>query len=156
MLPRLFHATTLPTLEQVVRFTQARHHVLAGNLANIDTPGYQVRDLPVEEFRAYLLEFIARRQRGDLPAAPAALSPGELAYLGHTAGSSLRGTGDISRFLQARTVEPSPTILFHDLTNCSLEQQVTEMVKNHLLHNTAMAIMASQFRQLQTAIAEHI
>jgi hypothetical protein len=30
------------------------------------------------------------------------------------------------------------------------------MVKNHLLHNTAMAIMASQFRQLQTAIAEHL
>jgi flagellar basal-body rod protein FlgB len=156
MFAHLFQATTIPTLEQVVRFTQARHHVLAGNLANIDTPGYQVRDLPVEEFRNYLREFIARRQSGLPPAGSEVLSPGDLAYLQHAGGAFLPGTKRLEHFLRAQTVEPSPTVLFHDWTNCSLEHQVTEMVKNHLLHNTAMAIMASQFRQLQTAIAEHL
>ncbi|MCS7236805.1 MAG: flagellar basal body protein [Thermoguttaceae bacterium] len=156
MFERLFWATPIPTLEWVLRFTQARHHVLAGNIANIDTPGYQVRDLPVEEFRAYLQDFIARRQQG-LPPSPAeGLSPGELAYLhhGHRLFSTTRSHPD--RLMEARVVEPSPTVLFHDLTNCSLEHQVSEMVKNHLLHNTALAIMTAQLRLLQTAIAEHV
>ena len=156
MLSHLFRATTIPTLEQVVRFTQARHHVLAGNLANIDTPGYQVRDLPVEEFQEYLRDFIARRQSGLSPAGAEELSPGDLAYLQHAGRTLLSPHRRLEDFLHARVVEPSPTVIFHDWTNCSLEHQVTEIVKNHLLHNTALAIMASQFRQLQTAIAEHL
>ena len=35
----------MPVLEQVVNFTEARHGVLAGNIANLDTPGYKTRDL---------------------------------------------------------------------------------------------------------------
>ena len=41
----IFQSTTIPVLEQVVNFTEARHTVLAGNLANLHTPGYQARDL---------------------------------------------------------------------------------------------------------------
>ena len=32
-------------------FTEARHSVLAGNVANLDTPGYKTRDLSVETFQ---------------------------------------------------------------------------------------------------------
>ena len=45
MLSGLFQATTIPVLEQMVSFAQARHIVLAGNIANMDTPGYQAHDL---------------------------------------------------------------------------------------------------------------
>ena len=48
----LFQSTTIPALEQVVNFTEARHNVLAGNIANVDTPGYKARDLSVEDFQA--------------------------------------------------------------------------------------------------------
>ena len=41
-----------PVLEQVVNFAQARHGVLAGNIANLDTPGYRVRDLSPEKFES--------------------------------------------------------------------------------------------------------
>ena len=41
-----------PVLEQVVNFTEARHGVLAGNIANLDTPGYKTRDLSPELFQA--------------------------------------------------------------------------------------------------------
>lgn len=156
MFERLFWATPIPTLEWVLRFTQARHHVLAGNIANIDTPGYQVRDLPVAEFQRFLQDFITRRQRGIYPEGSTPLSPGDLAYMHQgrlphlMSGTSARG------LFEAHTVEPLPTVLFHDLTNCSLEHQVSEMVKNHLLHNTALAIMTAQLRQLQSAIAEHV
>ena len=49
MLPSLFDSSSLPVLEQVVNFTEARHGVLAGNIANLDTPGYRSRDLSTEE-----------------------------------------------------------------------------------------------------------
>ena len=51
MYQSIFGSTSIPVLEQTVHFTQARHNVLAGNIANLDTPGYQVRDLSVEDSR---------------------------------------------------------------------------------------------------------
>ena len=54
MLSSMFQSTTIPVLQEVVRFAQARHTVLAGNIANLDTPGYKVRDLSVEDFQGRL------------------------------------------------------------------------------------------------------
>ena len=45
-------------------FAQARHQVLAGNIANLDTPGYRVRDLSVENFQQRLKEVIEGSQVG--------------------------------------------------------------------------------------------
>ena len=56
MLPTLFDNTTIPILQEVASFAQARHHVLAGNIANVDTPGYRVRDLSVDTFQERLKE----------------------------------------------------------------------------------------------------
>ncbi|MDR2439345.1 MAG: hypothetical protein LBE12_08255, partial [Planctomycetaceae bacterium] len=39
----LFDGTTVPVLEQVVNFDEARQALLAGNIANFDTPLYQAR-----------------------------------------------------------------------------------------------------------------
>ena len=57
----LFQSTTIPVLEQVVNFSQARHTVLAGNIANMDTPGYRARDLSVETGSRVLLDAVAER-----------------------------------------------------------------------------------------------
>lgn len=54
MLPSMLNNTTLPVLEQAVSFAQARHGVLAGNIANIDTPGYKTRDLSPDLFQESL------------------------------------------------------------------------------------------------------
>ena len=58
MLDSLFSNSTLPMLEQVVGFTQARHGVLAGNIANLDTPGYHTRDLSPEMFEKQLKQAV--------------------------------------------------------------------------------------------------
>ena len=63
MLTGLFQSTTIPALEQVVNFGQARHNVLAGNIANIDTPGYRARDLSTAMFQTRLREAL---EAGDL------------------------------------------------------------------------------------------
>ena len=134
MFQNIFSSTTIPVLEQVVNFSQARHTVLAGNVANMDTPGYQVRDLSVEDFQDRLKTFIERKQH-----ASQWRSPGELAAPGDTL------MADVSR-------NPK-TILYHDGSNVGLEHQVTEMVKNQLQHNLALSLMTSQMRLLEVAIS---
>ena len=56
MLPDLFGSTNIPALGEVLNFAQARHGVLAGNIANVNTPGYRLRDLSETAFQQRLKE----------------------------------------------------------------------------------------------------
>ena len=137
MFQGIFQSTTIPALEQVVNFAQARHTVLAGNIANLGTPGYHARDLSVEDFQTRLKEAIETARQ---PPAPPSL------------GDPDRPRGN----LLADVSKDPKSILFHDQSSDAAEIQVTEMVKNQLQHNMALAIMTSQFRLLQTAISERV
>jgi len=137
MLPALLHTTPIPILGEVLHFAQARHTVLAGNLANVNTPGYRTRDLSQTEFQQRLKEAIAQMQR-----APAGDSPG---LMGAEPDEALR---HVRSSLE--------NLLYHDDTNIDLEKQVAEMTKNHLLHNLALTILANQFQLLQSAISERV
>jgi len=134
MFSGIFQSTTIPVLQEVVSFSQTRHAVLAGNIANLDTPGYQVRDLSLDDFQQRLQTAI---ERSDQPPAPR--SPGE------PAPEKDATLAEISK-------NPK-SILYHDKSNVGLEHQITEMVKNQLQHNMALSLMRSQFRLLQAAIS---
>ena len=137
MLSGLFQSTTIPVLQEVVNFAQARHTVLTGNIANMDTPGYQVRDLSVGDFQGRLRAAIEERH------APAAeVSSGDMAAPQKTR--------------MAEIAKNAKTILRHDKSNVGMEYQVSEMVKNQMQHNLALAVMNQQFRLLQTAIAGRV
>ena len=142
MLSNMFDASSLPVLEQVVSFTQARHGVLAGNIANIDTPGYKSRDLSVQAFQTRLKEAVdARRQAAESPSyAINAQLAGKPTGLGAENWQQVRDTKE--------------DILFHDNHDVSLETQVTEITKNQTQHNLALTIMNAQFRMLRAAITE--
>ena len=149
MYESLFNSTAIPVLEQVVGFAQARHHVLAGNIANLDTPGYRVRDLSVKDFQNRLREAIQARDR-PTPASAAGqfVSPGDPAYL-----QKFTPEGDVK---MAKVSRDPKSILYHDDSNVGIEHQVTEIVKNQMLHNLALTIMTSQFQLLEAAISERV
>jgi len=130
----IFQSTTIPVLQEMVNFSQVRHTMLAGNIANLDTPGYQFRDLSVEDFQQRLQTAIEARHH------PKPRSPGEP---GFSPGES-------------QSVQTPHTVIRRDPSNVALEQQVSEMVKNQMQHNLAIAIMQSQFRLLQTAVSGHV
>ena len=134
MITSLIDGTNIQVLENVVSFAQARHQVLAGNIANLDTPGYRVRDLSVETFQQRLKESIE--------AGPRQVTPGVVT---HQADEALRHVKDSMK-----------TILFHDDSDVGLEQQVTELSKNQMMHNMAVSIMTRQFRLLETVISERV
>jgi flagellar basal-body rod protein FlgB len=135
MFTGIFQSTTIPVLEQVVNFAETRHTVLAGNLANLHTPGYQARDLSVTEFQTRLKEAIEARNEP-----PSAQSPGDVAAHWNS--------------MIAQATQNPQGILYHDLSNDSVEFQVTEMVKNQLQHNLALSILTSQMRLLEAAVSE--
>lgn len=131
----MFNSTTIPVLEQVVDFAQSRHTVLAGNLANLDTPGYRVRDLSQDNFERQLGEALRVRDRE-----PSA------GYSASAASSRQDAVSDVSDRVKG--------IVLHDESNVGIEQQIAEISKNQTRHNLALAILNSQFRLLEAAVSE--
>jgi flagellar basal-body rod protein FlgB len=148
MLSSLLNSTTIPLLEQVVNFTEARHGVLAGNIANMDTPGYHTRDLSTEKFQANLKDAVAA-QHAPASATSSTDKYGSLpSYGGPAANSSLDPYRNVKDSLK--------DILYHDNSDVSMEQQVNEIVKNQTEHNMAIDIMAAQLRLLRAAVTERV
>lgn len=133
----IFESTTIPVLQEVIGFAQARNEVLVGNVANAGVTGYGVRDLSVDTFQQRLRKAIdAHHEQG------ATLSSGEISNQRDAAMREVRKT--------------TRGILFHDGTDVNMEQQVLEISKNQYMHNMAITIMGTQFRMLQTAISERV
>jgi len=137
MSPSIFQSTTIPILQEVINFAESRHAILAGNIANLDTPGYRVRDLSPDVFQQRLREAIETRSQNNQPLSP---------------GLAKSDPGDAMR----RVRESAKTILYHDDSNVGIEQQVLALSHNQFTHNMAISIMNSQFRLLQAAISERI
>ena len=145
MLPNIFSSTNIPALAEVLNFSEARHGVLAGNLANLDTPGYKSQDLSPAEFQSRLKEALESRQQAPTSRAP----------YPYASGSVLQNsTQDNSPSEIAAVGNTVKGMLRHDLNNTSLEEQVSEIAKNQAQHNLALSLMTAQFRLLRAAITE--
>lgn len=81
---KLFDAT-LKTLEHALDVRLERQTVLAGNLANVDTPGYQPKDLPFEAALAQA----SQADRPDAPTSGGTTHPAHLPVEGPTAAPPL-------------------------------------------------------------------
>jgi flagellar basal-body rod protein FlgB len=137
MFNKMFESTTVPILQEVVQFTQARHNVLAGNIANLNVPGYKSRDLSVEDFQTRLKHAVEEQKRP-----PIVQSPGQ-AYHKHAEPI-------------AEVAKNSKTVMRHDLNNVGMEQQSADVMKNQIEHNTALALLIQQFQQMNAAISGRV
>lgn len=136
------------SLEETIAFAERRHAILAGNLANMDTPGYKTRDLSVSEFQASLKQLMATdKMRGVAP------SPGDESLDGAPGAKGTR----IAREQAVREVRDASTqVLYHDGSDDNLETQIAEISKNQSMHSTAVALLKSQYRTMQMAIAGNV
>ena len=136
MLSSLFESSPIPVLEQVVKFTEARHGVLAGNIANLDTPGYRTRDLSPALFQERLQEAIETRRRPP----PPAYDVKSFGLITSNDSTSRKET-ELDAF--RKVGDSIGSILRHDQGDVSMEQQVNEIVKNQQQHNLAVNIMSA-------------
>lgn len=153
MLQPLLQSTTIPLLGQVAKFAERRQEVLAGNIANFDTPGYRMRDLPADKFQQALQIAVAQRHTGHQ-------SPGSLSAL-HAPETPATLSPPVSELFpdslfHAETPLTQDHITFQDANNRSVEHQFLKMTQNSMLQQFALEVMRFQFDQLQTVISERL
>ena len=124
---RLLNQGPTPLLEQTLQFTAARHKLIAEDVVNISTPGYQQRDLSLPKFQQMLAE---RAKVADESA------PGSVNFSDVTSEVEKRHDG----------------ILFHDGQSRSMEELMSDQAKNALMHNLAIELLRHQFQQIQMAL----
>ncbi|MFQ5734526.1 MAG: flagellar basal body rod protein FlgB [Planctomycetaceae bacterium] len=141
MVESLLSNPAMNLLERVAAFGERRHEVLAGNIANIETPNYRMRDLPVEQFHKALREAVQRHRAARTESASQSETAADV-------------DDDFSSdLLQAAPAEPQ-NITFQDANNRSLELQVMEMTKNSMMQSFALELIRFQLNSLQSVISE--
>ena len=128
---RLLNQGNAPLLEQMLRFTAARHRLIAENVVNVDTPEYRQKDLSPARFQALLRDRVEQRRQDG----PAAVSFHDV-------------VGEVET--------PQRGILFHDGNNRSMEQLMTDQAKNALMHNLVVELLRKQYQSLEAALKERI
>ena len=124
---RLLNQGSAPVLEQMARFTEARHKLLADNIVNISTPGYRPRDLSVAQFQRELGERVERRAES---------APGTVRF------------DDV----MPEVSDPRRGAMFHDGQARSVDQLMAEFSKNALMHNMALEMLRKQHSALEMAL----
>jgi flagellar basal-body rod protein FlgB len=128
---RLLNQGNAPLLEQMLKFTSARHKLIADNVVNVTTPNYRQKDLSLDKFQGMLRDRV--RVKDDAP-------PGSV------------GFSDI----QSEIEHPTNGILYHDGGNRSMEQLVTDQAKNAMMHNLVVELLRKQYASLEMALKERV
>jgi flagellar basal-body rod protein FlgB len=128
---RLMNQGNAPLLEQMVKFSQARHRLLAENIVNVSTPNYRQKDLSIERFQHLLRDRVQTRKE---------------------TGPGLTDFDDIN----VETENPDRNILFHDRNNRSVEQLMSDQAQNALMHNLMTELLRKQFNSIQNALRERV
>lgn len=136
---KLVNRDGVAALEKMLAFTQARQRMLAENIANVDTPGFQARQLDVQAFQASLRKALdAQQARGssELPLK----STDEFRL---DAGGLLKVTP---------SAEPAENVLFQDKTNVRIERQMAMMAENTMMHQAVTELLKGKFDLMLKAI----
>lgn len=136
---RLTDSRTTRALELAAQFAERRHALLAENLANVDTPNYQARQLDPVAFQSTLREALTRSE---------AAGTARLELRGN-AQVSTDGTGPLE---VQPVVEPAQNVLFHDGTNARLERLLADVTQNSLSYELSTNLLRSRFENLLGAI----
>ena len=125
---------TISILEKSLNLRSKRHHVLAANVANIDTPNYKAFDLAVEE------EF-----KKSTPA------PGKIKLVRTQTDHLPIQNRPMDRITLTRADEPEFS-LRADGNTVDLDKTMGNLAENTLLFKTAAQIISSKFKALKEVI----
>ena len=141
----VLNSGAIPSLEATLRFAGERHRLIAHNIANLNTPGFQPKDVSPAGFQNALREAIERRreQRGG--------TEGEFEPI---------ETSEISQGPDGRLTlspnTPSGNILFHDRNNRDLERLMQDHAENAGVYRLSADFLRSRYTQIREALAERV
>ena len=135
-----FEGGAIPVLQKAMAFHEARHTLLARNIANASTPGYRPTDLNEGDFQNLLLQAVRNRDAGHLRS----FQLPESEAFGTDAQGHLLVKAD-----------PTPTRegqVRHDGNSFNPEREMSFLADNALAHERATQLLAGSFRTLELAI----
>ena len=138
-LDRVLSSPTTHALELTAQFAEQRHRVLVENIANLDTPGYRSRRLDERRFQRVLGEALQRAHES-----------GDRALV--LRGDAQFATTPDGRLTTRPTAEGPDRVLFHDGTDARLEELMSDLDDNALLHSLSLRLLRGRFNSLMTAI----
>lgn len=117
-----------------------RQKVIAGNIANADTPGYAARDF---DFKSALAE-----ATGSAPATATAAPAVATTHAGHLGGPAAGGARIDSTALKYRRTE-QPSV---DANTVDLDRERAQFADNAVRYEAGLRFINGQIRTLMTAI----
>ena len=125
------------TLERGLDASWKRNEVIAGNIANADTPGYQSKSVPFESvFRQTLKsDSFALRQSSS--------ASGNLKHLAFEGDSP-----------ELRVQRSQASSMRMDGNNVDIDQEMTELAKNQILYDTLTYTVSRELGRVRTVISE--
>jgi len=127
---RLSSDRTFQFLEDVLRVTRNRHNVIAGNISNLDTPGYRSRDI---DFKSAL----DRALHADLSPRLETTDPGHISL---SSGASGEG----------RKVDAGEE--FNGVNWVDIDEEMKKLTENRLMYRTAIEILMRKMATLRAVI----
>ena len=121
-------------LEKVLDVSSRRETLIASNVANIDTPGYQTKDIHFQEAMREADAGIAKRSVGLETTAP-----GHLGAKRHE---------DLARF----EYEPGDLPRRNDLNNVSIDREMLELSKMAGTYNATIELIKKRFALIKYAV----
>lgn len=120
----------LDTVRISLRLRTERHHLLASNIANVDTPGYRRKDLPFEKIMESYLK------------------PEKMLKVTRSNHIPVR-----ERKLEDLIKKHQPPTLGTP-NNVSLEEEISALIENQLLYESTLQALAKELERLKEIITE--
>ncbi len=137
----------MPAAEMLLKFAGQRQRVIAHNIANIDTPNFQMKDVDPKAFQEMLGDAIDKRRK---------LNGGAFGALQWDETREIKRSGRSNDFKLVPTTGHNGGILHHDRNDRDLERMMQDMVENASAYRVAADLLRSQRNQLQNAIAQRV
>jgi len=126
----------MTVLEKTLDFRSQRHNLIASNIANLDTPRFQAKDL---KFKNQLRD---------------ALHGGKNRAIRTTHKKHFPiGTQDI-RSVKPEVVSCPSILLSNDLNTVDAEKEMGKLVENNLMYNVTARILKKKFDGIKNAIRD--
>lgn len=133
----MFNSKVFTLAQKSLDFRIKRHDLLASNVANKDTPGYQAEDLVFQQR-------LEKALHADEPGLLKTSNPR------HFDG---RQTPPLAEVQAQRILSAAPFPDF-DGNTVDLDREMAKIAENQLMYNASLRMLSHQFRMLKTVISE--
>ncbi|HEX29875.1 TPA: flagellar basal body rod protein FlgB [Candidatus Poribacteria bacterium] len=137
-MPGLFDSVS-KMLEVAIRGTVLRHNIIANNISNADTPGYQAMDISFEGLLRRVLSGEVDPERVDMTP-KLDYSPLRLAGLDDEKDNGVE-----------LILEPGEEVKL-DANTVDIDREMTKLAENLIMHNAFVRLLNAKYRILKTAI----